>query len=195
VLTIKNNKIKYLESMLSMAEEDKRKQDKIIRRMTYNEVVLKKECSDTEKKNINLESTVNCLKPTCTKKDLKISTVECEINCKVEDITRLDQQINVLTNDLEDFRNKTSALYRRVREFQHQIKEYDKKEEDPKRPNTGDRQTDITETTAPTRAAPNRRLVCLCAQSTSEAVSSIPLQSYLAAIFNYLCDHFKANFS
>jgi predicted NAD/FAD-binding protein len=42
VLTIKNNKIKYLERMLSMAEEDKRKQDKIIRRMTYNEEVLKK---------------------------------------------------------------------------------------------------------------------------------------------------------
>jgi predicted type IV restriction endonuclease len=77
VLTIKNNKIKYLERMLSMAEEDKRKQYKIIRRMTYNEEVLKKACSDTEKKNINLESTVNCLKPTCTEKDFKISTVEC----------------------------------------------------------------------------------------------------------------------
>jgi hypothetical protein len=56
-LTIKNNKIKYLERMLSMAEEDKRKQDKMIRKMTYNEEVLKKACSDTEKKNINLEST------------------------------------------------------------------------------------------------------------------------------------------
>jgi hypothetical protein len=33
--------------MLSLAEEDKRKQDKIIRRMTYNEEVLKKACSDT----------------------------------------------------------------------------------------------------------------------------------------------------
>jgi hypothetical protein len=42
VLTIKNNKIKYIERMLSMAEEDKRKQDKIIRRMTYKEEVLKK---------------------------------------------------------------------------------------------------------------------------------------------------------
>jgi hypothetical protein len=42
VLTIKNNKIKYIERMLNMAEEDKRKQDKIIRKITYNEEVLKK---------------------------------------------------------------------------------------------------------------------------------------------------------
>jgi cell division septum initiation protein DivIVA len=81
------------------------------------------------------------LKPTCTEKDLKISTMECEINCKVEDIRRLDQQIKVLTNDLEDFRNENSVLHRQVRELQHHIKEYDKKEEDPTRPNTGDRQT------------------------------------------------------
>jgi hypothetical protein len=39
--------------MLSLAEEDKKKQEKIIRIMTYNEI-LKKACSDNEKKNINL---------------------------------------------------------------------------------------------------------------------------------------------
>jgi chromosome segregation ATPase len=140
-MTIKKDKIKCLESMLSMAEEDKREQNKIIRKMTYNEV-LKKACSDTEKKNINLESTVNCLKPKYTERDLKISTMECEINCKLEDIRRLDQQIKLLTDDLEDSRNKNSEILRQVRELQHQIKECDKKEEAPKRPNTGDRQTD-----------------------------------------------------
>jgi hypothetical protein len=163
--------------------------------MTYNEELLKKRAlSDTEKKNINLESTANYLTPTCTEKDLKISTMECEINSKVEDIRRLNQQIQVLSNDLKEFRDKNSALQIQIRELQHHIKEYDKNEEDPKRPNTGDRQTDITETTPPTRAAPNRRLVCFCTQSTSEAVSSIRLQSsYFAVIFNYIYKHFKAN--
>jgi chromosome segregation ATPase len=125
-MTIKNNKIKYIERMLSLAEEDKRKQDKIIRRMTYNEEVLKKACSDTEKKNINLESTVNYLKPTCTEKNLKISTMECEINSKVEDIRRLNQQTQVLSNDLKEFRDKTTALQKQIRELQYHIKEYDK---------------------------------------------------------------------
>jgi hypothetical protein len=68
--------------------------------------------------------------------------MECEINCKVEDIGGLNQEIKVLTNDLEErLQNKNSGIHRQVRELQHRIKEYDKKEEDPKRSNAGDRQT------------------------------------------------------
>jgi hypothetical protein len=42
--------------------------------------------------------------------------MQCEINSKQE-----DDQIQVLTNDLKEFRDKTSVLHKQVRELQLQI--------------------------------------------------------------------------
>jgi chromosome segregation ATPase len=108
--------------MLSLAEDNRKKLYKIIR-MTYNEEVLRKACSDTEK---NLESTVNYLKPTCTEKDLQISTMQCEINSKQEGIRRLNHQIQAQTNDLKEYKENKNKLHKRVRELQYQVEKYEK---------------------------------------------------------------------
>jgi chromosome segregation ATPase len=197
-LTIRNNKIMYLERMLSLAEEDKKKQEIIIMKMTYNEELRKKACSVLEQKNVKLESSTNYLKSVCVERDENISNMQGEIDIKNVEMRRLHDEIDVTTYDLKQLREKNSALHKRVSELQYQIEEYEKKKEESKLvtqlPNAGITPTETRETTPPTRAAPNRRLVCFCAQSTSEAVWSIPLQSsYLAAIFNYLYEHFKAN--
>jgi peptidoglycan hydrolase CwlO-like protein len=46
--------------------------------------------------------------------------MQCEINSKQEDIRGLNDQIQVLTNDLKEFRDKNSVLHKQVRELQYQ---------------------------------------------------------------------------
>jgi phage shock protein A len=92
--------------------------------------------------------------------------MQCEINSKQEGIRRLNHQIQAQTNDLKEYKEHKNKLHKRVRELQYQVEKYEKKKEDAKlftqRPNTRVTSTDITETTTPTRAASNRRLVCFC---------------------------------
>jgi chromosome segregation ATPase len=131
-LTIKNNKIMYLERMLSLAEEDKKKQEIIIRKMIYNEELRNKECSVFEEKNVKLESSTNYLKSICMEKDEKISNMQGEIDIKNVERRHLHDEIDVTTYDLKQLREKNSELHKRVSELQYQIEEYEKKKEESK---------------------------------------------------------------
>jgi hypothetical protein len=68
--------------MFSLAEEDKKKQGKIIRKMTYNEELRQKACSNFEEKDVKLESNVNYLKSACKEKMKKYR------RCRVKLITK-----------------------------------------------------------------------------------------------------------
>jgi chromosome segregation ATPase len=143
--------------------------------MTYNEELRKKACSVFEEKNVKLESSTNYLKSVCMEKDEKISNMQGEIDIKNVEMRRLHDEIDVMTYDLKQLRERNSAIHKRVSELQYQMEEYEKKKEDSKLvtqlPNVGITPTETRETTPPTRAEPNRRLVCFCTQSTFEAVS------------------------